>query len=289
MKKILITGGAGFIGSHLCKKIKEEGHAKITSIDNYTTGTANNHIEDVEYIKGNTLEINRKVSGNYDIIYHLGEYSRVEQSFDDIKKVWDSNKNGTFSVFEYARKHAGKIIYAGSSTKFGDGGLGRNQSPYGWTKASNTELIENYRRWFGINFATVYFYNAYGPREIVDGKYATLIGLFTHKMKRGEDLTVVTPGTQRRNFTHVQDIVDGLYLVGENGEGDEFGIGSPDSYSILEVAEMFGGRVKMLPERQGNRFSAEVIDDKTRMLGWKPIRRLDNYIEKLKGNNWNIE
>ncbi|MDC0883235.1 NAD-dependent epimerase/dehydratase family protein [Litorivicinus sp.] len=286
MKRILITGGAGFIGSNLCKKLKEIGDAHITSLDNYTTGTEMNHIKGVEYQKGDTTEIDSRVKGNFDQIYHLGEYSRVEQSFDDISKVWNSNKTGTFSVFEFARKRAGKIIYAGSSTKFGDGGLGRNQSPYAWTKASNTELIESYRKWFGLNFATVYFYNAYGPNEITKGKYATLIGLFARKMRLGEDLTIVAPGSQRRNFTHVKDIVDGLHLVGEKGEGDEFGIGSPESYSIIEIAEMFGGRIKIIPQRKGNRFSAEVVDDKTRLLGWQPTKKIEDYVTGLKNNNW---
>ncbi|OCL81533.1 dTDP-L-rhamnose 4-epimerase [Arcobacter porcinus] len=221
-----------------------------------------------------------------DIIYHLGEYSRVEQSFEDIEKVWEYNKNGIFAVLEFVRKTGAKIVYAGSSTKFGDGGLGRNQSPYAWSKATNTELVQNYASWYNISYAITYFYNVYGKREISTGKYATLIALFKERMKNKEDLTIVSPGTQKRNFTHIDDIVDGLILVGENGYGDEFGIGSPESFTILEIAEMFGGTIKMLPERRGNRMTADVMTTKTEALGWSAKRNIKDYIENLKKSNW---
>ncbi len=284
--KILVTGGAGFIGSHLCETLVNNKNYQIWSLDNYSTGSESNHISGVNYIKGSTSDIEELINFSPDIVYHLGEYSRVEQSFDDIAKVWAYNKQGTFAVLQFCRKHASKIVYAGSSTKFGDGGLGRTQSPYGWTKASNTELVENYGKWFDLPYAIVYFYNAYGKREIATGKYATLIALFSEKMRNNESLNVVAPGTQKRNFTHVGDIVSGLILVGENGYGDEFGIGSPDAYSILEVAQMFGGTVKMVEERRGNRMSADVITDKTRALGWNSSTKLADYIELLRANNW---
>jgi UDP-glucose 4-epimerase len=284
--KILITGGAGFIGSHLCEALLRDNFCEITSLDNYSTGSDANHIPGVNYINGSTLDIDRFINFSPDVVYHLGEYSRVEQSFGDISTVWDSNKQGTFAVLQFCRKHAAKIIYAGSSTKFGDGGLGRSQSPYGWTKASNTELVVNYGRWFDLPYAIVYFYNAYGPREISNGKYATLIGLFTQKMRDKQPLTVVSPGTQKRNFTHVDDIVSGLILVGKNGFGDEFGIGSPDAYSVLEVAKLFGGDIHMIEERRGNRMSAEVMIEKTEQLGWRPKKNLVDYIQDLKDISW---
>lgn len=285
--KILVTGGAGFIGSHLCEKLSKCSNNYVVSLDNYFTGSEENHVENVKYIRGNTTEIDFLVDFMPDYIYHLGEYSRVEQSFDDIDKVWQYNKNGIFSVLQFCRKTGAKLIYAGSSTKFGDGGLGRSQSPYAWTKASNTELVENYGDWFNIPFAIVYFYNVYGRREISIGKYATLIALFTEKMRKGESLTVVSPGAQKRNFTHIDDIIDGLVLVGEQGYGDEFGIGSPESFAILEVAEMFGAKIDMLSERKGNRMSADVVTEKTEALGWSPKRYLKDYIEELRKNNWN--
>jgi UDP-glucose 4-epimerase len=280
MKKIvLVTGGAGFIGSHLCEKLIEMGGYQVFSLDNYFTGSENNHIPGVVYLRGSTADIADIVDFTPDYVYHLGEYSRVEQSFDDIEKVWRFNKDGIFSVLQFCRKTGSKLIYSGSSTKFGDGGLGRSQSPYAWTKASNTELVENFGTWFSVPFAIVYFYNVYGPREISTGKYATLIALFKHKISKGEALTVVSPGTQKRNFTHVKDIVDGLVLVGENGYGDEFGIGCSRAHTILEIAELFGGDIKMLSERKGNRMSADVVCSKTKKLGWKSKHSVSQYIK----------
>lgn len=285
-KKILITGGAGFVGSHLCERLAQDPCNEVYSLDNYFTGSEANHMPGVTYIKGDTIDIADLVKFTPDMVYHLGEYSRVEQSFDDIETVWRYNKDGTFAVLEFVREVGCKILYAGSSTKFGDGGLGRSQSPYAWTKASNTELVENYGDWFNIPYAIVYFYNVYGKREISAGRYATLIALFTEKMKAGEPLTVVSPGAQKRNFTHVDDIVDGLLLVGENGYGDEFGIGSSESFTVLDVAEMFGGTIEMLPQRKGNRMTADVVTDKTQALGWAPKKRLSDYVANLKENNW---
>ncbi len=285
-KRILVTGGAGFVGSHLCERLAQNENYEVYSLDNYFTGSEANHVANVTYIKGNTKDIATLVDFYPDMVYHLGEYSRVEQSFGDIEKVWEYNKDGIFAVLEFVRKAGCKILYAGSSTKFGDGGLGRSASPYAWTKATNTELVMNYGNWFNVPYAITYFYNVYGPREIQTGKYATLIALFKEKMKNGEDLTIVSPGTQKRNFTHIDDIIDGLVLVGENGYGDEFGIGSGEAFTILEVAQMYGGKIEMLPERPGNRMSADVISAKTQALGWSPKRKLADYIEEIKLNNW---
>lgn len=285
-KKILVTGGAGFVGSHLCERLAKNQNYEVYSLDNYFTGSTNNHVLNVTYIKGNTKDISKLVNFIPDMVYHLGEYSRVEQSFDDIEKVWEYNKDGIFAVLEFVRKAGCKILYSGSSTKFGDGGLGRSASPYAWTKATNTELVMNYGSWFNVPYAITYFYNVYGPREIQTGKYATLIALFKEKMKNNEILTIVSPGTQKRNFTHIDDIIDGLVLVGEQGYGDEFGIGSDEAFSILEVAEMYGGKIEMLPERKGNRMVADVISAKTEALGWNPKRKLEEYIDECRKNNW---
>lgn len=286
-KRILVTGGAGFVGSNLCERLAKDENNEVYSLDNYFTGSKDNHVENVTYIEGLTSDIDKLINFEPHTVYHLGEYSRVEQSFDDIEKVWKFNKDGIFAVLEFVRKTGAKIVYAGSSTKFGDGGLGRSASPYAWTKASNTELVENYGAWFNVPYAITYFYNVYGKREIQTGKYATLIALFKEKMKNNETLTIVSPGSQKRNFTHIDDIISGLILVGENGYGDEFGIGSPESYSIKEIAEMFGGKIDMLPERKGNRMTADVMTAKTEALGWKPTRNIQEYIQELKLNNWN--
>lgn len=280
MKKILVTGGAGFIGSNLCEKLAENPENMVYSLDNYSTGSKENHVDNVTYIEGETANIGKLVNFNPDTIYHLGEYSRVEQSFDDIEKVWRSNKDGIFAVLQFCRQTGAKIVYAGSSTKFGDGGLGRSQSPYAWTKASNTELVENYGSWFNVPYAITYFYNVYGNREISTGKYATLIALFREKSLKGEELSVVSPGTQKRNFTHIDDIISGLILVGEQGYGDEFGIGSPESYTIIEIAQMFGGKIRMLPERKGNRMTADVVTAKTVELGWTATKSISDYIKE---------
>jgi UDP-glucose 4-epimerase len=288
MQKILVTGGAGFVGSNLCERLAQDSNNDVYSLDNYFTGSKDNHVPNVTYIEGSTENIAELISFSPDMVYHLGEYSRVEQSFDDIDKVWKYNKNGIFAVLEFVRKHGCKILYAGSSTKYGDGGAGRCASPYAWTKASNTELVQNYGTWFNVPYAITYFYNVYGNREIQTGKYATLIALFKEKMINGEALTIVKPGTQNRNFTHIDDIIDGLILVGNNGFGDEFGIGSPEAFTIKEIAEMFDGEIEMLPERKGNRMTAEVISAKTTALGWKPTRNIRAYINALKIDKWTV-
>jgi UDP-glucose 4-epimerase len=284
--RILVTGGAGFIGSHLCDKLVSQGY-DVYSLDNYFTGSEHNHVNGVTYIRGDTRDISSLVNFAPDIVYHLGEYSRVEQSFSDIEKVWEYNKAGIFAVLEFVRKTNSKIVYAGSSTKFGDGGLGRDASPYAWTKATNTELVMNYGNWFNVSYAIVYFYNVYGQREIQSGKYATLIASYIDHMKNNKPLPVVSPGTQVRNFTHVDDIVNGIILVGEHGHGDDYGIGSDDGYSILEVASLFNGTVDMIPARRGNRMSAQVVTSKTKALGWQCTKSLVDYIDSMRYNHWN--
>jgi UDP-glucose 4-epimerase len=280
-KRIVVTGGAGFIGSHLCERLFRDSH-DVVSLDNYFTGLKENHIEGVTYIEGDTRDIEKHLQVPPDLIYHLGEYPRVEQSFNDVSIVLAYNTLGTQAVLEYCRKNKVKLVYAGSSTKFADGGIGRDQSPYAWTKASNTELVRNYGEWFGLEYAITYFYNVYGERERGDSKSGSLIGIFKELSEAGSKLSVRLPGTQKRNFTHVLDIVEGLALVGERGEGDEYGLGHQDAYSILEVAEMFGGEIEMLPDRPGNR-TTSVVDVRraTLELGWSTKRNLPDYIKSI--------
>jgi UDP-glucose 4-epimerase len=277
-KTILVTGGAGFIGTHLCRRLHAEGH-RVISLDNYFTGSKENHIDGVEYREGHTKDIERLVPETPDLVYHLGEYSRVEKSLEEPDLVWNLNKAGTFGVLEFCRKRGSKLVYAGSSTKFGDGGLGRDQSPYAWAKATNTELVRNYGQWYGLPYAITYFYNVYGPGERA-GAYGTVIEIFRQKKLAGESLGVVTPGTQKRNFTHVDDIVDGLLLVGEKGEGDDYGLGDEQAYSILEVAQLFNTDIVMLPERSGNRMGSDIDTTKARQLGWSATRKLTDYIQE---------
>lgn len=287
-KRILVTGGAGFIGSHLCERLAETN--TVVSVDNYFTGCRTNHVPKVaEYNHGGTYAANfipKYEHYGFDLIYHLGEYSRVEQSFDDYKKAFKYNLAGTRNVLELAKKTGAKLVYAGSSTKFAHDDAGYIQSPYAWSKKVNTELVVNYGKWFGLNYAITYFYNVYGGREISSGNYATLIGRYTEAMRNGNPLQVVRPGVQTRNFTYIEDVINALVLIGEHGSGDEYGIGSSNAYSINHVARMFGGPIEYLEERRGNRMSADVITEKTRELGWVPKQNLIEYITRLKENNW---
>lgn len=281
MKTILVTGGAGFIGTHLCQRLVADGQTVI-SLDNYSTGTKANHIPGVTYREGHTKDIDSLVTEPVDLIYHLGEYPRVEQSFGDIATVLESNVVGTKAVLEFWRQRGCKLLYAGSSTKFADAGIGKDQSPYAWSKASNTDLVSNYGAWFNLSYAITYFYNVYGPGERSDSATGTVIAIFAEKHRRGEPLGIIGTGQQRRNFTHVEDIVNGLVLVGERGIGDEYGLGHPDSYSILEVAELFGGPVTLLPDRPGNRVSSQVDRNRATLeLGWQPTHNLPDYIKSL--------
>jgi len=279
-KTILVTGGAGFIGMHLCRSLLQAGN-RVISLDNYFTGLKENHVEGVEYFEGSTKDVSAIISVKPDLVFHLGEYSRTEESFNDFEVVWDSNIVGTHAVLEFCRTHNAKIVYAGSSTKFADEGAGRDQSPYAWTKATNTDQVRNYGAWFNLPYAITYFYNVYGPGELAT-KYGTVIAIFKKLYEEGKPLTVREPGTQRRHFTHIDDIVRGLMFVGEHGQGDEYGLGSEESFSIMEVAQMFGASVKMIPNRQGNRMNTEVDYSKAmNEFGWRAEHSLKEYIENI--------
>ncbi|MSU55054.1 MAG: NAD-dependent epimerase/dehydratase family protein [Candidatus Taylorbacteria bacterium] len=283
-KIILVTGGAGFVGSNLIEQLVKDRGNEVYSLDNYSTGSKNNHIKGATYIEGDTSNIVKLVKVKPDLVFHLGEYARVEKSFEDIEMVWRSNKDGTFAVLEFCRTVGTKIVYAGSSTKFGDGGLGRDQSPYAWAKASNTELVKNYGIWFGLKYAITYFYNVYGPREL-GNKFGTVIEIFRQQRLSGEPLKVVSPGTQTRIFTHVDDIVRGLILAGEKGSGDGYGLGAEEEYSILDIAKMFGGKIQMLPERAGNRMTASIDLSRSRdELGWHAEKSIKKYVLELVSN-----
>ena len=284
MKTILVTGGAGFIGSNLIEELVKDPKQRVVSLDNYSTGRKENHIKGAQYLEGDTQDIGRLVHFTPDIVFHLGEYARVEKSFEDMPIVWQSNKQGTFAVLEFCRTRGSKLVYAGSSTKFGDGGLGRIQSPYAWTKASNTELVRNYGAWFNLPYAITYFYNVYGPREL-SGQFGTVIEIFRQARLHGEPLPVVSPGAQKRIFTHVDDIVRGLMLVGEKGAGDGYGLGAEEEYSILEIARFFGGEIQMLPPRAGNRMSSTIDLSRSKdELGWRAKKNIREYIETFKGS-----
>ena len=285
-KNVLVIGGAGFIGSHLCEELVKNN--TVTSLDNYLTGSISNHINGIDYYKGNSSDIDEKCGDlKPDLIFHLGEYSRVETSFDDYNMVIDNNLCQFSKVLEYAKKNNSKLLYSGSSTKFGDSLGGAEASPYAWTKSTNTKHLVNYANWFGLKYAIVYFYNAYGGNELFSGKYATLIGKYLNLFKENcSKLPVVKPGTQKRNFTHFSDIVSALIVVGEKGDGDGYGIGSDESHSVLDVVKYFGLEVEWLEERRGNRLEADLITTKTKELGWKPKVSLEKYVKnKIENQN----
>lgn len=286
-KLIVVTGGAGFIGSHLCERLAKYGH-NVISLDNYFTGSKGNHVFGVLYREGHTKDIERHIPETPDLIYHLGEYSRTSVAMKEPDVVWDLNMHGTFGVLEFCRKKKCKLVYAGSSTKFSsdraDGVAGRNLSPYTWTKAANSELVCDYGAWYSIPYAISYFYNVYGPREL-SGKYGTVVEIFRQARLLGEPLKVNSPGTQRRIYTHVDDTVSALLLIGEKGEGDEYGVASEDEYTTADVAKLFGGEIQMMPERKTSRPNASVDTTKLRALGWTPQNNLQEYVEKVKRQN----
>lgn len=286
-KLILVTGGAGFVGSHLCERLAADGN-RVISLDNYFSGSKDNHVPGVDYREGHTKDIEALVPETPDVIYHLGEYSRVHKSLEEPELVWDMNVLGTLAVLEYWRKRKCKLVYAASSTKSetasraADGTPGRDLAPYTFAKAVNVDLINDYGTWYGLPYAIVYFYNVYGPRERAWGNFGTVVGTFLQNVKEGKPHKVNAPGTQTRAFTHVHDTIDGIILAGEKGQGDEFSISSKDVHSILEVAEMFGGPVEMQPQTKTSRSSVADDTSKIESLGWKQQRHLKEYVEEAK-------
>lgn len=281
----IVTGGAGFIGAHLCRALLARGY-RVISLDNYFTGSKDAHVEGVEYREGHAKDIAQHISETPDIIYHLGEYARVAQSLQEPQLVWDLNVAGTLGVVEFWREKRCKLVYAGSSTKAvgarEDGVQGRDLSPYTWAKAAMSDLVHNYGRWYELPYSIMYFYNVYGPGERALGKYGTFIETLRQRFLAGETLTVRSPGTQRRVFTHVDDTVEAIIAIGERGEGDGYGIASEDDYSLLEVAQMFGGEIEMLPQTPTTREKSEVSCEKTYALGWRATHALKDYIEAIK-------
>lgn len=281
MKTVVVTGGAGFVGSHLCERLHGLGY-RVISLDNYFTGLVENHVPGVEYKNGHTKDIEKHIPETVDLIYHLGEYSRVEQSVLEPDIVHDLNTLGTKGVIEYWKKRKCKLVYAGSSTKFGDHGAARHTSPYASTKAENSELVRDTGEREKLPYAITYFYNVYGPRER-SGVYGTVIEHFKRMYLAGTPCAIVKPGTQVRNFTHVDDIVDGLIRVGAEGQGDEYGLGNTQAFSIFDVANLFGfgKNIVMFPERPGNRLTSGLDLTKSRAVGWEATRSLSSYIEQF--------
>ena len=260
MKNILIvTGGAGFIGSNLIEELIKFRKYKIISLDNYSSGNKKNHIKNlrVKYLKGNTKDSNKllmKYSKNIHTIFHFGEFARIFQSFKKFDDCCESNIKGTYELFKFALKNRIRIVYSATSANLGNQGQDMNLSPYAFTKANNLELLENFNKWFNLKYEIIYFYNVYGPRQICKGDMATVVGIFENCFLNKKLLPVVRPGTQTRRFTHVRDTVKGCVIAWKKNKNAHYSVASDKSYSITQLAKMFSSKIKYLPERAGERF-----------------------------------
>ena len=274
--KILVIGGAGFIGSHLCESYAND-HI-VTSLDNYISGKKDNHVHNVKYLDMDAKNI-LSLKEDYDLIFHLGEYSRVENSLQKIDFVLTNNLRPILDILQFAKKSKAKLIYAGSSTKFADRGENKFKSPYAFSKWQNSELVKFYCEAYNIKYAITYFYNVYGGRENSNGEFATVIAKFLERKKLNKRLKITKPGTQVRNFTHIDDTIDALKLIAANGVGDDYGIANPKSYSINEVANFISEDIEYVNENAANRLSSSIISEKTINLGWTPKKELEEYIK----------
>ena len=274
--KILIIGGAGFIGSHLCEAYIKDNN--VTSLDNYISGKEENHIPGVRYLNMDAKDI-LSIDPEYQLIFHLGEYSRVEKSLDKLDFVLENNSLPILNILKFTKASNAKLIYAGSSTKFADNGTNKFKSPYAFSKWQNSEIVKFYCENLNIPYAIPYFYNVYGGRENANGEFATVIAKFLNLKSRHKKLYITKPGTQTRNFTHIDDTVNALEIIADKGLGDEYGIANPHSYSINEVAQLISSNIGYLDENKANRQSSKILTEKTLALGWKPQKHLHEYIK----------
>ena len=262
MKKyILVTGGAGFVGSNLIECLLRKTNKKILSLDNYSTGSKINHIKNknIKYIVGDTSNINKillKYKNQIHTIFHFGEFSRIFQSFKEFDKCYDSNTIGTKAVFKFCLDNKIKLIYSATSASLGNSGKDKDLSPYAFTKSKNLELLENLKRWFNLKFEIIYFYNVYGPRQIKKGKMATVIGIFENQYINKKPLTIVKPGNQTRRFTHIHDTVNTCFEAWKKNKCLHYSITHKKSFSIINVAKLFKTRVIYLKPRLGERYAS---------------------------------
>jgi UDP-glucose 4-epimerase len=262
---IIVTGGAGFIGSNLISLLIKKTKFKIISIDNYSTGKKENHLNSqrITYIKENTKNISKilkKKKNNIITIFHFGEFSRIYQSFIKMNECINSNTIGSNEVFNFCLSNKIKLIYSATSASIGNKGEDKNLSPYAFTKAKNLELLENLNKWFNFKFEIIYFYNVYGAGQIKLGSMATVIGIFEDQFRKKKPLTVVRPGTQSRRFTHILDTIEACYYAWKKNKCRHYSISHKKSYSILEVSKMFKCKINFLPSRKGERYASALTN-----------------------------
>ena len=294
MKKneIVITGGAGFVGSNLINLFLKKTKYKIISIDNYSSGSKKNHIKNkrINYINADTKNITHVLKNFKKInsIFHFGEFSRIYQSFLEMNECINSNSVGTNSVFNFCLKNKIKLIYSATSASLGNKGNDRNLSPYAFTKAKNLELLENLKKWFNFKYEVIYFYNVYGPCQISKGKMATVIGIFEDHYKSKKPLPVVKPGNQTRRFTHIHDTVEICYKAWKKNLSRHYSIAHHKSYSILDVAKMFGTKIRYLPKRPGERYASALTNMNLSNKVYKYFGKIDlkKYIKNIVMNNY---
>ena len=258
---IVVTGGAGFVGTNLIQKLLKKTKFKIFSLDNYSTGNKKNHIINsrVKYYRGSTKDIDKifkKNKNKIKSIFHFGEFARIFQSFKKFDECYTSNTIGSESVFNFCLENKIKLIYSATSASLGNNGNDKNLSPYAFTKSKNLELLENLKKWFNFKFEVIYFYNVYGPGQIETGEMATVIGIFQNQYRNKLPLSVVSPGTQTRRFTYIKDTIDVCYEAWKKNKSKHYSISHKQSFSILKVAKMFGSKIKILPPREGERFAS---------------------------------
>ena len=286
-KTILVTGGAGFVGSNLIKLFLNKTNHKIVSIDNYTSGNKSNHITNsrVKYIKGNTSNISKLIKNPSQIktVFHFGEFARIYQSFLKMNSCIESNSIGSNAVFNFCLKHNIKLVYSATSASLGNKGKDKNLSPYAFTKAKNLELLENLKKWFNFKYEVIFFYNVYGPRQIRIGDMATVIGIFEEHYLKNKPLPVVKPGTQTRRFTHIDDTIGVCLKAWKNNKCRFYSISNKKSYSINQVAKMFNSKIKYLPKRKGERYASALTSMSLSNKVYRNFGRLKlaDYIEKF--------